>query len=161
MFKKILVAFIAAVSAVSAIPASTSKIVESTEFSGNFADAVVGIHNLTSPAGSSLERRQYGTFQGTLYLCSGANCASGCYAISTEGASGYNQCLFTIPNPFYSFGLANPPTGYYYPFYVGINIAPAACPTDIWELTVANTCYNIPGGGNGWTLENGDIAGQA
>jgi hypothetical protein len=131
-----------------------------TESSGNVEDAIIGTLNLTSPAGSSLESRQFGSTNGYVILCSGLNCASGCIQISTSGGGAYGTCQLTIPNPFFSFKLSNPPVGSYYPFTLGINVAPASCPSNLYHLTQANVCYNIntSTGGNGWTFQSGNIA---
>ncbi|KAF5318595.1 hypothetical protein D9619_010996 [Psilocybe cf. subviscida] len=160
MFKILFFIFVAAVAIVSGTPLTTPAITESTEFSGNFEDAIIGTLKLTSPASSSLERRQFGSYDGDVILCSDLNCASNCWSISTSGGGAYGTCLFTLPNPFFSFALTNPPVGYYYPFTIGINIAPASCPNNLFQLTRANTCYNIntSTGGNGWTLQAGDIS---
>ncbi|KAF5318701.1 hypothetical protein D9619_011007 [Psilocybe cf. subviscida] len=162
MFKVLFLIFVAAVAVVCGTPVTTSAITESTEFSGNFEDAIIGTLDLTSPAGSTLERRLFGSYNGYVVLCSGLNCASGCFQISTSGGGAYGTCQFTLPNPFFSFGLTNPPVGYYYPFTIGINIAPASCPNNLFHLTRANACYNIntSTGGNGWTFESGNIAIQ-
>ncbi|KAF5309167.1 hypothetical protein D9619_012705 [Psilocybe cf. subviscida] len=164
MLKTLFIALVSTAAVVSANPvAGHLAVTKSTTFSGNFEDGLIGSLRLKSRAGTSLTRRQNGSFNGDVVLCSGLNCASGCILISTSGGGAQGVCEFTLPNPFFSFGLTNPPTGTFYPFTIGINVAPAACPQNLFQLTVANTCFNIntSTGGNGWTFEPGDIAGMA